>query len=89
MCSPLSSKSGQSVFGLLLKRGSIEIVENGTHFADVIARKGAEKAELLPIDHVWVCNASLPSWPAVLRMREHLPCIYLCTDCARELGVYS
>jgi len=58
-----------------------------THFADVAFRKNAERGELLPIDHLWICNASLPSWRDVFTMRRELPCIYLCTDHARELGL--
>jgi hypothetical protein len=61
--------------------------QQDTHFADVAFRKNAERGQLLPIDHLWICNASLSSWHEVLTMRGELPCIYLCTDHARELGL--
>jgi hypothetical protein len=63
------------------------VSEQDMHFADVAFRNGAERGELLPIDHLWICNASLPSWPRVLQMRRLIPCIYLCTDHARELAL--
>jgi hypothetical protein len=66
---------------------SLHVSEQGTHFADLSFSRDAERGELLPIDHLWVCNASLPSWPDVLAMRRSIPCIYLCTDHARELGL--
>jgi hypothetical protein len=60
-----------------------------THFADIEFRKGADRGEVLPTGHQWVCNASLPSWPNIqaTEFLRHLPCIYLCEGHAVELNL--
>jgi hypothetical protein len=62
-----------------------------THFADLEFRKGTDRGEVLPTDHQWVCNASLPSWPRILDtgLLRHLPCVYLCERHAAELDLRS
>lgn len=77
---------GEAAFGVCSEE-AVPVNEQGTHFADLAFRNDAERGQLLPIDHLWVCNASLPSWPEVFQMRQFIPCIYLCTDHARELGL--
>src|SRR5690348_14333982 len=58
-----------------------------THFADVAFRKNAERGELLPIDHLWICNASLPSWRDVFTMRRASLYLLVHGSCARTWPV--
>jgi hypothetical protein len=63
-----------------------ESANRTTHFAE-IAYHGDSTILALPADHLWVCNASLPSWPSVLPMWYGL-CLrtIYCVQFARKFG---